>query len=138
VLRAGQKKRREGETDGPKGQRPVRVAGRPSGTESVRLAHQVVVAIAGAAMINRAKPRACGCSRGSEWGWTSSPPQVNRRANVKRGPDRPRKVVGSWLRFQPYWGKPTVRNDERGWRKRGHDLMAICHDARKSRYIGSH
>jgi len=28
----------------------------------------------------------------------------------------------------------AVRNDERGWRKRGQDLMAICHHARKGRY----
>jgi hypothetical protein len=26
----------------------------------------------------------------------------------------------------------------RGWRNRGHDLMAICHDARKGRYRASH
>ena len=35
-------------------------------------------------------------------------------------------------------GKPAVRNEPRGWRKRGQDLMAICHDARKGRYSGSH
>ena len=35
-------------------------------------------------------------------------------------------------------GKPAVRNEPRGWRNRGHDLMAICHDARKGRYSGSH
>ena len=37
-----------------------------------------------------------------------------------------------------YWGKPAVRNEPRGWRNRQHDLMAICHDARKGRYSGSH
>jgi hypothetical protein len=35
-------------------------------------------------------------------------------------------------------GKPAVRNDKRGWRKRGQDLMAICHNARKGRHTGSH
>jgi hypothetical protein len=40
--------------------------------------------------------------------------------------------------FQPYWGKPAVRNEPRGWRKRGQDLMAICYNARKGRYSGSH
>ena len=28
--------------------------------------------------------------------------------------------------------------NQRGWGKRGQDLMAICHDARKGRHIGSH
>ena len=59
------KQRREGEADGPQGQRPARVSrGGPSWTEFVRLAAQAVVAIAGAGMINRAEPRACGYSRG--------------------------------------------------------------------------
>jgi hypothetical protein len=58
--------RREGEADGPQGQRPAGVSRRgPSWTEFVRLADQAVVAIAGAEMINRAEPRACGHSRGS-------------------------------------------------------------------------
>ena len=60
------KQRREGEADGPQGQRPARVSrGGPSWTEFVRPAHQAVVAFAGADMINRAEPRACGCSRRS-------------------------------------------------------------------------
>ena len=33
---------------------------------------------------------------------------------------------------------PAVRNEPRGWRNRGQDLMAICHDARKGRHSGSH
>ena len=50
--------RREGEANGPQGQRPARVSrGGPSWTEFVRLADQAVVAIAGADMINRADPR---------------------------------------------------------------------------------
>ena len=58
--------RRESEANGPRGQRPARVSrGGPSWTEFVRLADQAVVAIAGAGMINRAEPRACGYSRGS-------------------------------------------------------------------------
>ena len=60
------KQRREGEANGPQGQRPARVSrGGPSWTEFVRLADQAVVAIAGADMINRAEPRACGRSRRS-------------------------------------------------------------------------
>ena len=57
--------RREGEANGPQGQRPTRASRTsPSWTEFAKLAHQAVVAIAGAGMINRAEPRACGYSRG--------------------------------------------------------------------------
>ena len=60
------KQRREGEANRPTraktGQRKLI---KPSWTEFVRLADQAVVAIAGAGMINRAEPRACGHSRGS-------------------------------------------------------------------------
>ena len=35
-------------------------------------------------------------------------------------------------------GKTAVRNEPRGWRNHGHDLMAVCHDARKGRNIGIH
>ena len=60
------KQRREGEANGPSGQRPARVSRTgPSWTEFVRLAHQAVLAVAGAGMINRAESRACGRSRGS-------------------------------------------------------------------------
>jgi hypothetical protein len=55
------KQRREGEANRPKraktGQRKLN---QPSWTEFVRLADQAVVAFAGADMINRAEPRACG------------------------------------------------------------------------------
>jgi hypothetical protein len=60
------KQRREGEANRPTraktGQRKLI---KPSWTEFVRLADQAVVALAGADMINRAEPRACGCSRRS-------------------------------------------------------------------------
>src|ERR1019366_1555314 len=60
------KQRREGEANRPTraktGQRKLI---KPSWTEFVRLADQAVVAFAGADMINRAEPRACGCSRRS-------------------------------------------------------------------------
>src|ERR1035437_1317811 len=60
------KQRREGEANRPTraktGQRKLI---KPSWTEFVRLADQAVVAIAGADMINRAEPRACGYSRRS-------------------------------------------------------------------------
>jgi hypothetical protein len=35
-------------------------------------------------------------------------------------------------------GKTAVRNEPRGRSNRRHDLMAICHDARKGRHSGSH
>src|ERR1035437_2586497 len=58
--------RREGEANRPTraktGQRKLR---KPSWTEFARLADQAVVALAGADMINRAEPRACGYSRRS-------------------------------------------------------------------------
>jgi hypothetical protein len=58
------KQRREGEANGPRGQRPARASRRgPSWIEFVRPAHQAVVAFAGAGIINRAEPRACGHSR---------------------------------------------------------------------------
>ena len=60
------KQRRESEANRPAraktGQRKLR---KPSWTEFVRLADQAVVAFAGADMINRAEPRACGYSRRS-------------------------------------------------------------------------
>jgi hypothetical protein len=83
------KQRRESEANGPQGQRPARVSrGGPSWTEFVRLPDQAVVAIAGADMINRAEPRACGCSRGSgrldtKWPETDEP-QVLRQTQPGR------------------------------------------------------
>jgi hypothetical protein len=144
--------RREGEANGPQGQRPARVSRRgPSWTEFVRLAHQAVVALAGTDMINRAEPRACGYSRGSRR--LDTEPETERTAGSALN-----AAVGGCGRaqddqagFQPYWGKPqpapggesarqagAVRNDKRGRRKRGQDLMAICHHARKGRNTGSH
>ena len=73
------RQRREGEANGPQGQRPARVSRRgPSWTEFVRLADQAVVAIAGAGMINRAEPRACGHSRGPRR--LDSEPETERNA----------------------------------------------------------
>jgi hypothetical protein len=60
------RQRREGEANRPTraktGQRKLI---KPNWTEFVRLADQAVVAFAGAGMINRAEPRACGYSRRS-------------------------------------------------------------------------
>ena len=76
------KQRREGEANRPQraktGQRKLN---QPSWTEFVRLADQAVVAFAGADMINRAEPRACGHSRGSrrldmKWPETGEPQTV--------------------------------------------------------------
>ena len=59
------KQRREGEANGPPGQRPTRASrAGPSWAEFVRLAHQAVVAIGGAGTTNRAEPRAGGHRRG--------------------------------------------------------------------------
>src|SRR3990172_6357561 len=63
------------------------------------------------------------------------PKRVNRSLVVKRGRGRATEAKAG---FQPYWGKPTVRNEWRGWRKRRQDLKAVCHDARKGRNNGSH
>ena len=38
--------------------------------------------------------------------------------------------------LQP-WACLRVKDEQRGWGKRGQDLMAICHDARKGRNTGS-
>jgi hypothetical protein len=133
------KQRREGEADGPQGQRPARVSRRgPSWTEFVRLADQAVVAITGAGMINRAEPRACGYSRGSRR--LDPEPETERTAGpaLNAAGDGCGRVQDDQAGFQPYWGKPAVRNEQRGRRKRGQDLMAICHDARKGRHTGSH
>jgi hypothetical protein len=133
------KQRRESEANGPQGQRPPRVSRRgPSWTEFVRLTHQAVVAFAGADMINRAEPRACGHSRGSRR--LDPEPETERTAGPASNAagDGCGRAQDDQAGFQPYWGKPAVRNDKRGWRKRGQDLVAICHNARKGRYTGSH
>ena len=133
------KQRREGEADGPQGQRPARVSRRgPSWTEFVRLADQAVVAFGGAGMINRAEPRACGHSRGSRR--LDTEPETERTAGPASNAagDGCGRAQDDQAGFQPYWGKPAVRNEQRGWRKRGQDLMAICHNARKGRHTGSH
>ena len=133
------KQRREGEANGPQGQRPVRVSrGGPSWTEFVRLADQAVVAIAGTGMINRADPRACGYSR--EPIHLDFEPDTERNAGSASNAagDGGGRARSDEAGFQPYRGKLAVRNDERGWRKRRQDLVAICHDARKGRYNGSH
>ena len=97
-----------------------------------------MVAIAGAGMTNRAEPRACGHSR--EPRLLDTEPGVERNAGsasnaARDGGGRARSDEAG---FQPYWGELTVRHDKRGRRKRGQDLMAIWHDARKGRHSGSH
>ena len=97
--------RREGEANGPPGQRPARVSrGGPSWTEFVRPAHQAVVAFAGADMINRAEPRACGRSRGS------------RRLDTEPGTKEPQALCQTQserLRKGAGWqGRASNRNGE--------------------------
>jgi hypothetical protein len=133
------KQRRESEANGPHGQRPARVSrGGPSWTEFVRLAHQAVVAFAGTDMTNRAEPRACGHSRGSRR--LDTEPETERTAGPASNAagDGCGRAQDDQAGFQPYWGKPAVRNEQRGWRKRGQGLMATCHNARKGRHTGSH
>ena len=89
------KQRREGEanrsTRAKTGQRKLI---KPSWTEFVRLAHQAVVAIAGAGMINRSEPRACGhsrCSRRLDTKWPETAERQRRRQT------QPRKATeGRW------------------------------------------
>jgi hypothetical protein len=117
------KQRREGEANGPRGQRPPGASRTgPSWTEFVRLAHQAVVAFAGAGIINRAEP--------------DTERNVGSASNAEGdGCGRARREKAA---FQPYRGQLAVRDDKRGRGKRGQDLMAICHDARKGRITGSH
>ena len=105
---------------------------------SVRPAHQAAVAFVGADMINRAEPRACGHSR--EPIHLDSEPDTERDAGSASNAagDGCGRARSDKAGFQPYRGKLAVRDEQRGWRKRGQDLMAICHDARKGRYSGSH
>jgi hypothetical protein len=137
--RTGQPLWRESEANGPQRQRPARVSrGRPSWTEFVRLADQAVVAIAGAEMINPAEPWVRGHSRGSRR--LDPEPETERTAGPASdvAGDGCGSAQDDQAGIQPYWGKPAVRNDERGRRNRRYDLMAICHDARKGRHSGSH
>jgi hypothetical protein len=133
------KQRREGEANGPRGQRPARASRRgPSWTEFVRPAHQAVVAFAGAGIINRAESRACGHSR--EPIHLDSEPDTERHAGSASNAagDGGGRARSDKAGFQPYRGKLAVRDEQRGWGKRGQDLMAICHNARKGRNTGSH
>ena len=138
-MNASENRRRESEANGPQGQRPDRASRTgPSGTESARPAHQAVVAFAGADMINRAESRAYGYSRGSRR--LDPEPETERTAGPASNEDGNGfgRTQGDEAGFQLYWGKPAVRNEPRGWRNCRHDLMAICHDARKGRHSGSH
>ena len=132
------KQRREGEADSPPGQRPSgasRIG--PSWAEFVRPAHQAVVAFAGADMINRAEPRACGHSREPIPLDTEPDTERNVGSASNAAGDGGGRTRSDKAGLQPYWRKPAVRDETRGRRKRWHDLMAICHDARKGRNIGS-
>ena len=134
------KQRREGEANRPTraktGQRkPIK----PSWTEFVRLADQAVVAFAGADMINRAEPRACGCSRRSrrlDTKW----PETGERQLLRQ--TKPRKVSEGRRRTR-LTSSRTGENSPYGMNRGGggnevDGLMTFCHDARKGRNIGSH
>ena len=133
------KQRREGEANSPRGQRPPGASrAGPSWTEFVRPAHQAVVAFAGAGIINRAEPRACGHSR--EPIYLDSEPDTERNAGSASNAagDGCGRARSDKAGFQPYREKLAVRDEQRGWGKRRQDLMAVCHDARKGRNIGIH
>src|ERR1035437_1645574 len=118
------KQRREGEANGPQGQRPARVSRRgPSWTEFVRLAPQAVVAFAGAEMINRAEPRACGHSRGSRR--LDPEPETERTAGPASNAagDGCERVQDDQAGFQPYWGKPAVRSKQSSQQAARHSRM---------------
>ena len=106
------KQRREGEANRPTraktGQRKLI---KPSWTEFVRLADQAVVAFAGADMINRAEPRACGHSR--EPIPLDSEPDTERDAGSASNAagDGCGRAQDDQAGFQPYWGKPAVRHE---------------------------
>ena len=109
------KQRREGEASGPRGQRPPGASRTgPSWTEFARPAHQAVVAFAGADMTNRAEPRACGHSR--EPIHLNSEPDTERNAGFASNAagDGGGRARSDRAGFQPYWGKPAVRNDKMG------------------------
>jgi hypothetical protein len=133
------RQRREGEANGPQGQRPTRASRTgASWAEFVRLAHQAVVAFEGAGTTNRAEPRACGHHRGPRC--LDSEPGSERTARAAsngagnglgraqhRSAGASNRIGENSLYGMIRGGGGTVR----------HDLLAICHDARKGRYIGS-
>jgi hypothetical protein len=134
------KQRREGEANRPTraktGQRKLI---KPSWTEFVRLADQAVVAFAGADMINRAEPRACGYSRRSRRLDTKWPETDERQLPRQTKPGR----VSEGRRRTRLASSRTGENSLYGMNRGGggnevDGLMTFCHDARKGRYIGSH
>ncbi len=105
------KQRRESEANGPRGQRPARVSrGGPSWTEFFRLAHQAIVAIAGAGMINRAEPWPVG---------TAAAREARKLSRAVKGP-------------------PGLRQTEPGTASEGHGLqgLGLPTESRKTRYTG--
>jgi hypothetical protein len=126
------KQRREGEANGPQGQRPARASEEP------KLAGVRQTGASGRSSDCRHWDNKR-CRAKGLW----APPCFEKsghragsgkkcRGGVKRGWKGLRKgAVPECGSFQPDWGKLTVRDDKRGWRKRRQDLMAICHEARK-------
>jgi hypothetical protein len=98
------KQRREGEANGPQGQRPARVSrGGPSWTEFVRLADQAVVAFGGAGMINRAESRACGYRRDPRRLDTEPETERNVGPASNEAGDGFGRAQDDQAGFQPYW-----------------------------------
>jgi hypothetical protein len=134
------KQRREGEADGPtRAKTGQSKLGKPSWTEFARLADQAVVATVGADMINRAEPRACGCSRGSrrldtKWPETDEP-QVLRQTKPRQVSEGRRMIR---LAFSRTGENPPYGMKRGGGENEMDGLMTVCHNARKGRYAGSH
>ena len=134
------RQRREGEANRPirakTGQRkPIK----PSWTEFVRLADQAVVAFAGADMINRAEPRACGYSRRSRRLDKKWPETDDRQLPRQTKPGRVSEGRGRTRLASSRTGENSLYGMNRGGGGNEVDgLMTFCHDARKGRYIGSH
>jgi hypothetical protein len=109
------KQRREGEANRPTraktGQRKLM---KPNWTEFVRLTDQAVVAFAGADMINRAEPRACGCSRRSrrlDTKW----PEADERQLLRQ--TKPRKISEGHRRTRLASSRTGYVAKEKMWRR---------------------
>jgi hypothetical protein len=118
-------------------------------TEHVRLAHQAVVAIAGVGMINRAEPRACGCSRqlnGQSCKVMASGTRLPTPGHMRLIGRTLNGCQTLWAEGQPvkdYSSNRTGENPPYGMNggaggNEVQGLMAFCHDARKGGYSGSH
>ena len=85
-------------------------------------------------MINRAEPRACGCSRRSRRLDTKWPETDERHSCVKRSPKGFGRAQEDEAGFQPYWGKPAYGMNRGGGGNVGMTRGLFATDARKGGY----